>query len=118
MTETIIKGSTVTFTGFVGAANERPENAALLEEGKTYVVGDISDDDGNEVAYFLEAANPDFDDTKRASKLKNPKTKLVDVFVDEIELVAAEEQEELDLEGEEEQEETLQSLQRAAAERE
>lgn len=105
--QTFEKGQTVTFTGYT-AENEEdyPENHALLTEGETYEVAEISDDDGNDVSYFLAAPNPDFDETKRASKKANPATKLVDVFADEIAATdEIDEQEEMDLDGEEEEDE-------------
>ncbi len=105
-TPTFEKGQTVTFTGYT-AENEEdyPENHALLTEGEIYEIAEISDDDGNDVSYFLAAPNPDFDETKRASKKANPATKLVDVFADEIAEVEAEEESDEVEEADEEEEE-------------
>lgn len=100
------KGQSVTFTGYTAEdSSEYPENHALLTEGETYEIAEISDDDGNDVSYFLAAPNPDFDETKRASKKANPQHKLVDVFEDEISVLAEGDEGEEEVEDEEDEEE-------------
>jgi hypothetical protein len=97
----IAKGDKVTFVGF--AEEEIPDNGEHLQEGETYEVFKVSDEDG-EKSYFLAVENPDFDDSKKASK-KNPEFLYVNVFDDEIEEAEEDEEDETEEEVEEEVEE-------------
>lgn len=95
MTDGVNIGDMVVFTGFTGS-DDAPDNAEALTEGETYKVKGFveAEDDDNLDAIVLEAPNPNFDDSKRASAKANPRTVDVEVFDDEIEAVAEEQEEE------------------------
>lgn len=99
----IVKGSTVKFVGFT-EGEDPPDNAELLEAGTEYRVADAlpPEDAGDEWTYELEVENPDFDDSKRATKT-NPRTLTVAVFPEEVEALEAEAEDEAEDEEVEEQ---------------
>jgi hypothetical protein len=77
-------GDTVKFIGFADA-DELPDNAEALRKNRKYEVAAVTEGEGeDETVYTLTLDNPDFDDSKRASK-NNPRTIEVEVFADEIE---------------------------------
>lgn len=69
----------VTFKGY---AEDVPEEEQLLVEGETYTVAEVND---KEKSLAVSIDNPDFNAKKKESD-SNPKTILVDVFFDEVDL--------------------------------
>ena len=93
----ISEGEVIKFLGYTAEnEDERPENWQALTEGETYTVVGVlpADDENPDPAYLVEAPNPNFDSSKRASKKSNPKRVSIDVFADEVELVEEEGSEE------------------------
>jgi len=72
---------------FLGFTEETPEHGHLLTPGEVYDLIEVVEKAGEEPSYLLSAANPQFDNSKRAS-VNNPKWLKVDVFADEIAVVA------------------------------
>jgi len=79
-------GDTVNFLGY---SEEMPDNEKILTEGNTYTVVEVND---AEELVSVEMANPEFN-PKKAESDKNPKTLIVDVFLNEVELADGEEEE-------------------------
>jgi hypothetical protein len=85
---TFDEGQVVTFTGYTEENDDdKPDNWEALTVGENYTIVEVHNESGKDPCFFLEANNPGFDDTKRASKKANPRTIRVDVFADEIEIV-------------------------------
>jgi hypothetical protein len=89
-------GQKVKFIGFADP-EDMPDNGELLAEGEQYAVvdfGETEDEDGTaiEQAVLIAVPNPNYDSGKRKSK-NNAEYVSVDVFPDEIEAAADEEEE-------------------------
>jgi hypothetical protein len=84
---TFDEGQVVTFTGYTEENDDdKPDNWEALMVGENYTIVEVHNEAGKDPCFFLEADNPNFDETKRASKKANPRTIRVDVFADEIEV--------------------------------
>lgn len=85
---------------FLGYDEETPEEERILEEGAIYPVAELpGEEDGEATGYILRAPNPDFNPKKKASEA-NPEFVEVEVFEEEIELVADEDESAEEEEGE------------------
>ena len=92
-------GDEVEFLGYSDEA-EMSEEDTVLSAGD---IGTITEVDIKERAYVLSVSNPDFDDSKRATK-NNPKTIEADAFFEEVVLAVGDGELELELEEGEEEE--------------